>query len=235
MYNLVVNHIDPKKAGFWGTVNGRRQWRTRRPGSPINLQGITIHNTGNPRSTALNERSWLENPSNNRLASFHVAIDERNVVECIPLNEISYHAGDRTGNTTHLGIEVCESGNYHQTMLNTVEYVSDKLLEFGLNTFALKQHFDWSGKNCPRLIRAGHMGWNWNKLIRQIEERMFREMVSKYFKDIHQEWQAEHVDSLREKGIISGRTEDTFDPDSPITRAEVAVVVNRAIEYLERR
>ena len=67
---------------------------------------------------------------------------------------------------------------------------------------------------------------------RIIEEEVIK-MVSKYFKDIRQPWQAEAVDSLRGKGIVSGRTESTFDPDSPITRAECAVLIHKTMEYLK--
>ncbi len=84
-----------------------------------------------------------------------------------------------------------------------------------------------------RLCAGRWQNWGKHPLIDYSTEGMVDYMVSKYFKDIRQEWQATHVDSLREKGIISGRTDDTFDPDSPITRAECAVVVSRAVKYLE--
>lgn len=73
--NYIVDHI-PKNTPH-----------NRRPGHPMAATTITIHNTGNPTSTAKNERAWLTNPTNPRTASFHIAVDERDAVEVIPLNE----------------------------------------------------------------------------------------------------------------------------------------------------
>lgn len=206
--------------------------QNRRPGISLDWRYLTIHNTGNPRSNARNERDWLTNPSNNRVASFHIAVDERQAIEVIPLNEVAWHAGDATGNRQSIGIEICESGDYNRTMENAADLTADLLLMKGLGVDALRQHYDWSRKDCPWKIRRGHGGWTWDVFKRRVAERMMTEMVSKYFKDIRHQWQATHVDSLRDKGIISGRTDDTFDPDAPITRAECAVVVNKAVEYV---
>jgi len=230
-YEYIINHVNgATKAGYYDNLGN---WRTRRPGTNMNWQTITIHNTGNPRSNALNERDWLENPNNKRQASFHLAVDERRIVEVIPLNEIAYHAGDRTGNATSLGIEICESGNYVQSLENTADLVADLLISKNKTVKDLRQHYDWSGKNCPWKIRAGHNGWTWEVFKNAVTERMVVTMVSKYFKDVRHQWQATHIDSLREKGIISGRSADIYDPDSPVTRAELAVVVNKTIEYLK--
>ena len=81
-----------------------------------------------------------------------------------------------------------------------------------------------------RLVDGAWTHWGKHPLISY--EEMITEMVSKYFKDISQKWQADHVDPLKEKGIISGRTEDTFDPDAPITRAECAVLIKKTIDYI---
>jgi len=42
---------------------------------------ITIHSTGNPTSTARNERAWLTNPNNNVTASWHIVVDEKEAIE----------------------------------------------------------------------------------------------------------------------------------------------------------
>lgn len=38
-------------------------------------------------------------------------------------------------------------------------------------------------------------------------------------------WASEQINSLVKKGIIKGRTTETFDPESPLTRAELAIIV----------
>lgn len=85
MYNYIIDHI----------LKGNK-----RPGTKLKPEMITIHNTGNPTSTARNERGWLTNPYNTSSTSFHIAIDEKEVVECIPLDEVAHHSGNKQGNHT---------------------------------------------------------------------------------------------------------------------------------------
>lgn len=128
----------------------------RRPGVRMSPTTLTIHNTGNPKSTAANERAWLTNPENARQASFHIVVDEKEAIECLPLTEHAWHAGDgntvASGNRTSIGIELCESGNYAKTLDNAVELVASMLKERGWNVDRLRRHYGWSGKICPRLM-----------------------------------------------------------------------------------
>ena len=132
----------------------------RRPGMSLTPQTITIHSTGNPNSTAMNERDWLVSSNNHRTASWHIAVDDRYAVEAIPLNEVAYHAGDATGNRTSIGIEICESGNRHKTLQNAIELTAALLKQrrWGVNN--LRRHYDWSGKYCPRILMVNNWtGW----------------------------------------------------------------------------
>lgn len=130
--------------------------RNRRPGYGMAPSTITIHNTGNPASSAANERGWLTNPSNPRQASFHIVVDEREAIECIPLSENAWHSGDgsglKSGNRTSIGIEICESGNYSKTLDNAVKLVAGMLRERGWGVDRLRRHWDWNKKICPRLM-----------------------------------------------------------------------------------
>jgi N-acetylmuramoyl-L-alanine amidase len=49
------------------------------------------------------------------------------------------------------------------------------------------------------------------------------------FTDIENHWAKDTINLLAEKGIIAGRGDGTFDPDGTITRAEVAVMIARAM------
>ena len=91
-------------------------------------QYITIHSTGNPKSTAMNERAWLTNPNNNVTASWHICVDEKEAVEAIPLNEVAWHAGDGgsgTGNRRSISIEICESGDRAKTLENAIKLTAN--------------------------------------------------------------------------------------------------------------
>lgn len=133
----------------------------RRVGRKANMTTLTIHSTANPNSTALNERNWLVNPSNKRTASWHLAVDDKMVVEAIPLDEVAWHSGNSVGNNTSIGIEICESGNRANTIQNAVDVTVALLKERGWNVSHLRRHYDWSGKNCPRIFSANNwQGWN---------------------------------------------------------------------------
>ncbi len=134
----------------------------RRPGIKMTPEYITIHSTANPKSAAQNERDWLVNPTNKRQASWHIAVDEKQAVEAIPLNEIAWHAGDGrgNGNMKSIGIEICESGDRAKTIENVVKLVAVLLKERGWGVDRLRRHYDWSRKNCPRIMGANNWaGW----------------------------------------------------------------------------
>lgn len=147
----------------------------RRPADVMNATTITIHNTGNEKSSAANERAWLTNPSNARQASFHIVVDEREAIECIPLNENAWHAGDGTngpGNRTSIGVEICESGNYTKTLDNAAGLVASMLKERGWGVDRLRRHYDWSGKICPRLMFDGGTWTGWGLFKAAVQAKL---------------------------------------------------------------
>ncbi|MHA7962971.1 peptidoglycan recognition protein family protein [Paenibacillus sp. CAU 1782] len=148
----------------------------RRPGLAMLATTLTIHNTANPSSTARNERNWLSNPSNTATASFHIVIDQREAIECIPLTETAWHAGDgsgaSSGNRTSIGIEICESGNYAATLENAAELVASMLRQRGWGTDRLRRHYDWSGKNCPRLMNGDGEWKGWLDFVGMVKEKL---------------------------------------------------------------
>ncbi|WP_342480392.1 N-acetylmuramoyl-L-alanine amidase [Paenibacillus sp. FSL L8-0340] len=137
---------------------------------------ITIHNTGNPKSSAAGERAWLTNPSNARQASFHIAVDEKEAVECLPLTENAWHSGDgsgpRSGNRTSIGVEICESGDYAKTLDNAVALVAQMLKERGWGVDRLRRHYDWSGKICPRLMYDGGKWTGWAEFKALVDSKL---------------------------------------------------------------
>lgn len=123
----------------------------KRPGIALIAQTITIHNTGNTRSSAHNERQWLTNKANMNSASWHIVIDEFEAIEAIPLNEVAWHAG-RKANYTSIGVEICEFGNWNATKSHAVKLIANLLVERGWGSEHLKKHQDWTGKYCPRKL-----------------------------------------------------------------------------------
>lgn len=143
-----------------------------RPGTKMTPTTITIHSTGNPKSTAKNERGWLTNPTNDRIASWHICVDDKEAVEAIPLDEVAYHAGAKAGNSSSIGIEICESGDREKTLANVAQLVARMLHERGWGVDRLRRHYDWSGKICPRIFYDGGKWTDWKEFVERVRKEL---------------------------------------------------------------
>lgn len=168
-YKYTVDHI-PKN-----TSNNRR------PGFAMEPNTITMHTTANERSTARNERDWLTNPTNIRTASYQLVVDDKEVIECIPLIESAWHAGDGNGagNRRSIGIEICER-NYQESLANAVELVANLLYERNWDVDRLRRHWDWSKKKCPRLMYDSNRWTSWEIFKRRVQIRLDELKKPKY-------------------------------------------------------
>ena len=183
--NYTINHIPISK--------------DKRPATKATMTSITIHNTGNPTSTAKNERGWLTNPSNTRAASFHIVVDDKEAMECIPLEEVAYHAGNSEGNRTSIGIELCESGNQQKVWENAVNLVANLLIDRGWGVDRVRTHKSWSGKECPRLILP-----RWDEFISDIETQItILNKDNSIDKEKTPTWKLEGLNYLRDNKLIN--------------------------------
>ncbi len=137
-------------------------------------QFITIHNTANDAS-ANNEARYHN--SNNNQVSYHYAVDDKEIVQVIPDNRNAWHCGDGNGNGNRksIGIEICYSKSggtrYEKAEDNAVKLTAFLLKKYNLPISAVKQHYDWSRKNCPHRIRANG---TWQKFINEVKAELAR-------------------------------------------------------------
>lgn len=154
-----------------------------RPRGSYTINSITIHSTGNPSSTAEGERKWLDNPSNTRSAAWHYIAGEGIIIQAIPDNEEAWHCGSSYGNKHSIGIELIESGDREKVLETGAEFVAYLLKKYHLTINDVKKHFDWTGKNCPRiLIDKNYIKQNkdWNYFLGKVKKYMDGdEMVEK--------------------------------------------------------
>lgn len=152
----------------------------KRTGRSMNPTTLTIHSTGNANSTARGERGWLTNPDNTSSTGFHIVVDENRAIEVIPFDETAYHAGDGgsgPGNTTSIGLEICEPGDRLKTLENAAYLAAKILNDYGWGTDKLRQHYDWSRKNCPQILRdptsrGGESYQTWDWFVNKVEQSM---------------------------------------------------------------
>lgn len=135
---------------------------TRRSGKNIIITSITIHNNGNKNSTPNNERDWLLNSGNTRIASWNECIGSDGSVVAIPWGEESYHSNTSNGNSTSYSIEICEK-DFDKVYPLATKRIADLLFDNGLEVKDVTTHSRWSGKNCPSLLLP-----IWSKFIADI-------------------------------------------------------------------
>lgn len=142
-----------------------------RPAYGMKPKYVTIHNTGNTASgstaKAHADLQYNRSARNDEVTtSWHFTVDNKEIWQSVPMNEVAYHAGDGygMGNDSTIAIEICENkdGNYAQAEKNAVKLTARILYDNGLPATAIKMHKDWSGKNCPQNmieLTKGSMGW----------------------------------------------------------------------------
>ena len=137
-----------------------------RPQIPLKeVNGIVIHYTANPGSSAKANRDYFNNlkDSHTTKASSHFIIGlEGEVIQCIPTKEISYASNDRNSDT--ISIECChpdDSGKYNDATYQSVVQLTGWLcVRFGLTSEDVIRHYDVTGKLCPKYFVENEDAWN---------------------------------------------------------------------------
>ena len=119
------------------------------------VNGIVIHYTANPGSTAQNNRDYFENLKITRTTSVssHFIIGlEGEIIQCIPLNEVAYASNNRNKDT--ISIECChpdESGQFNDATYQSLQKLVRALMDtYHLQSQDVIRHYDITGKICPK-------------------------------------------------------------------------------------
>lgn len=122
---------------------------------------IVVHNTANDAS-ASNEIKYMI--SNNNQTSFHFAVDDKEVIQGLPLNRNAWACGDGAngkGNRKGIQVEICYSksggSKFNKAEVNASKLIAQLLHERGWDISKVKKHQDFSNKKCPH--RTIDNGW----------------------------------------------------------------------------
>lgn len=128
------------------------------------VNGIVVHYTANPGSSAKENRNYFENLKNKKTkyASSHYIVGlEGEIIQCIPLNEIAYASNERNEDT--ISIECCHpdsTGKFNKktydSLVKLVAWLSD---EYGLEEEDIIRHHDVTGKLCPKYFVEHKNAW----------------------------------------------------------------------------
>lgn len=136
---------------------------------------VTIHNTGLVDVKANNFHRSLKtqnSDANGRQASWHFTVDDIEIYQEVKANWETWHAGNSTGNKNSISIETCMWSNKEKQRLtyeNAAALTAKLLKHYGLGVDKVRQHYDWSGKNCPEYLRAGKHGYNWSWFMERVK------------------------------------------------------------------
>lgn len=162
-----------------------------RPGRKLKkLKGFLIHYTANysKGANAKMHRSYFS--TTDRYASSQFVVDDKEIIQLMPINEVAWHGGGRrytnwansiregiNVNYFMIGIEMCVNadGDFSETEKNTA-YLVARLLSLPENKHLsiddVKRHYDATGKLCPKMY------------IEQKQFDRFLELVLEYIKMI---------------------------------------------------
>lgn len=136
-----------------------------RPGEKLTaVNGVVVHYTGNPGTTAEQNRSYFAGlaQSGETYASSNFVIGlEGEILECVPLDEVAYASSQRNYDT--LSIEVChpdDTGEFTQASYDALVKLVQWLVDtYGLERDQILRHYDVTGKECPRYYVQHPEAW----------------------------------------------------------------------------
>ena len=149
-----------------------------------NVQYVVVHETGNANAGAgaLAHANYLMNQylnQDSRIASWHFTVDDKEIYQHIPLDEVAWHAGDGSrvagttwdkgiggGNMNGIGIEtsVAYGDDIYKVWQRVAKIAASLSKDFNLPANQprenVKFHNDFSGKICPQsMIKGGYVDY----------------------------------------------------------------------------
>lgn len=136
-----------------------------RPGTALEkVNGIVVHYTANPGTTAQQNRDYFEGlaQSGETHASSHFVIGiSGEIIQCIPCNEIAYASNDRNSDT--VSIECCipdDTGKFTDATYGSLVHLVTWLMgRYDLTTDDVIRHYDVTGKACPKYYVENEAAW----------------------------------------------------------------------------
>ena len=129
------------------------------------VTAIAIHYVGNPGTTAKANRNYFDSLADSKAASSssHYVIGlEGEIIQCIPLDEISY--ATKQANYYSISIECCHpdsTGRFnkktYQSLVKLTAWLCD---QYDLDEDAIIRHYDVTAKECPLYYVKNEDAWN---------------------------------------------------------------------------
>lgn len=135
---------------------------------------IVIHETANTSKDAnADAHARLQASGNSRQASWHYQVDDKEIVQSFSDNAQCWHAGNTSYNKNSIGIEICvnSDGNFKKAVKNAAELTKSLMDKYNIPKTNVIQHKNASGKDCPRYLRNGSKGIDWDDFKRMLDSK----------------------------------------------------------------
>ena len=156
-----------------------------RPGIALRrVRGIVIHYTANPGTDAMANRNYFESRKNeedsskNKVSSHFIIGLHGQIIQCIPLNEISYASNNRNSDT--ISIECChpdKTGKFsRETYKSLIKLTGWLCTRYDVSKSNVIRHYDVTGKLCPLYYVKHKTKWRdlkndiWSYIMRYKEK-----------------------------------------------------------------
>lgn len=197
--------------------------RKNRPGISMKPKYITIHDTANPRAgaDALAHAQYLKSDeAATKPVSWHFTVDDKRIVQHLPINEVGWHAGDGRGpgNMSSIGVEICENadGDRMKAELLAIQLVARLCQDLDVPVLNVVQHNTWVNKDCPRVLRNRQGGWDgFIAAVKTQLEKLVKPAPA---------WKSEGLRWLEENGFI---TPGRWRPEDPLDMGTLGVILSR--------
>ena len=140
---------------------------------------VTIHTTGNhnPTATAEAHARFQFAGGGGRQASWHYTVDSDEIWQSFRDGQMCWHTGTQQGNETSIGIEICVNSpaGFLFACERSAELTAYLLRQHGLRISDIRQHHDWSGKNCPSELRSSIWGTGWDDFLTMVSEYLYEQ------------------------------------------------------------
>lgn len=132
---------------------------------------ITIHETDNT-SKGANAKAHGNLQQSGFPSSWHYSVDDKEIVQSFVHNAQCWHSGKGRddGNLNSIAIEICvnSDSDYLKAIDNAIWLTKKIMAEENIPIGNVVQHNYWSGKNCPRRLRAGSHGITWKEFLNKL-------------------------------------------------------------------
>lgn len=214
----------------------KKQIAYNRTNRTSNIKYIVIHDTGNKAKGANADSHFKYFNGGDRNSSADFFVDDTRILQINDYTKYqTWHVGDGKGkygitNGNSVGIEICVNadGDYKKAFEKAAMLTKYLMKELNIPIDRVVRHYDASRKNCPASMNECNW-WLWQEFQKRITEV---ETMECDFKDITGHFAEKDIKDLFTMGVINGKDETHYEPNTPVTRGEVAVIARNVIRYL---